>query len=36
MAAELPYSVTEGTAEGSFRPDINILVNGIPLAFLEV
>ncbi len=24
------------TAEGSFRPDINILINGIPLAFLEV
>ena len=23
-------------AKGSFRPDINILVNGIPLAFLEV
>jgi type I restriction enzyme R subunit len=22
--------------EGSFRPDINVLVNGIPLAFLEV
>lgn len=22
--------------EGSFRPDINILINGIPLAFLEV
>ena len=33
---ELPFSVTEGTEEGSFRPDINILVNGIPLAFLEV
>ncbi|WP_299997651.1 type I restriction endonuclease [uncultured Clostridium sp.] len=24
------------TREGSFRPDINILINGIPLAFLEV
>lgn len=24
------------SAEGSFRPDINILINGIPLAFLEV
>lgn len=23
-------------AKGSFRPDINILINGIPLAFLEV
>lgn len=33
---ELPFSVVEGTEEGSFRPDINILVNGIPLAFLEV
>lgn len=33
---ELPFSVTEGTEEGSFRPDINILINGIPLAFLEV
>lgn len=26
----------ENEREGSFRPDINILVNGIPLAFLEV
>lgn len=33
---ELPFSVQEGTEEGSFRPDINILINGIPLAFLEV
>ena len=33
---ELPFSVIEGTEEGSFRPDINILINGIPLAFLEV
>ena len=33
---ELPFSVVEGTEEGSFRPDINILINGIPLAFLEV
>lgn len=33
---ELPFSVTQGTAEGSFRPDINILINGMPLAFLEV
>lgn len=33
---ELPFSVVEGTAEGSFRPDINILINGMPLAFLEV
>lgn len=33
---ELPFSVVEGTEEGSFRPDINVLVNGMPLAFLEV
>ena len=33
---ELPFTVEKDTEEGSFRPDINILVNGIPLAFLEV
>ncbi len=33
---ELPFSTKEGSEEGSFRPDINILINGIPLAFLEV
>lgn len=33
---ELPFSVKEGTEEGSFRPDIVILINGMPLAFLEV
>lgn len=33
---ELPFSIKENTEEGSFRPDINILVNGMPLAFLEV
>lgn len=33
---ELPFNIIEGTEEGSFRPDINILINGIPLAFLEV
>lgn len=33
---ELPFSIKEDTNEGSFRPDITILVNGIPLAFLEV
>ena len=33
---ELPYCVVEGTEEGSFRPDVNILINGIPLGFLEV
>ncbi len=26
----------ESEREGSFRPDINILINGIPLSFLEV
>lgn len=26
----------ESEREGSFRPDINVLINGIPLAFLEV
>lgn len=36
VVTELPFSVEENTGEGSFRPDINILVNGIPLAFLEV
>lgn len=33
---ELPFTVERDTEEGSFRPDINILINGIPLAFLEV
>lgn len=33
---ELPFSIEEETEVGSFRPDINILINGIPLAFLEV
>jgi len=33
---ELPFSIKEGTEEGSFRPDINIIINGMPLAFLEV
>ncbi len=33
---ELPFSPKEGTEEGSFRPDITILINGMPLAFLEV
>ena len=33
---ELPFSIKESTEEGSFRPDINILINGMPLAFLEV
>ena len=33
---ELPSCITKGTEEGSFRPDITILINGIPLGFLEV
>lgn len=33
---ELPFTIEHGTNDGSFRPDINILINGIPLAFLEV
>ena len=33
---ELSFSIIAGTEEGSFRPDINILINGIPFAFLEV
>lgn len=33
---ELPFTIERDTEEGSFRPDINVLVNGIPLAFLEV
>ena len=33
---ELPFCITKGPEEGSFRPDITILVNGIPLGFLEV
>lgn len=33
---ELPYCIVEGTEAGSFRPDVNILINGMPLAFLEV
>lgn len=33
---ELSFSIEKGTDTGSFRPDINILINGMPLAFLEV
>lgn len=33
---ELPFSITHDSDVGSFRPDINILINGMPLAFLEV
>lgn len=33
---ELPFCIEKDTEVGSFRPDINILINGIPLSFLEV
>ncbi len=33
---ELPYCIVEGTEVGSFRPDVNILINGMPISFLEV
>lgn len=33
---ELPFTVNRDTEEGSFRPDINIIINGMPLSFLEV
>ena len=33
---ELPFTIEKDTEEGSFRPDVNILINGMPLAFLEV
>lgn len=33
---ELPFGVKPGTEEGSFRPDITALINGMPIAFLEV
>lgn len=33
---ELPFTIEKNTEEGSFRPDVNILINGMPLAFLEV
>ena len=33
---ELPFTVEKDSEAGSFRPDVTILVNGIPLAFLEV
>lgn len=36
IVPELPFGVAPGTALGSFRPDINILINGMPLGFLEV
>lgn len=36
VACELPFSIKEHTEEGSFRPDINILINGMPISFLEV
>ena len=36
VVCELPFTIEKDTEAGSFRPDINILINGIPLAFLEV
>lgn len=33
---ELSFTVSDETKDGSFRPDINVLINGMPLAFLEV
>lgn len=33
---ELPFLINADSEKGSFRPDINILINGMPLAFLEV
>ena len=33
---ELPFTIEKDTEEGSFRPDVSILINGMPLAFLEV
>ena len=33
---KLSFSIIEGTEEDVFRPDVNILINGIPLCFLEV
>ena len=33
---ELPFAIEKDTDDGSFRPDINILINGMPIAFLEV
>lgn len=38
IVAELSFGKegAEGEKSGSFRPDITVLINGIPLAFLEV
>lgn len=38
VVTELTFgaSGSENDKEGSFRPDVNVLINGIPLAFLEV
>lgn len=33
---ELPFTINKDSEAGSFRPDINILINGMPLAFLLV
>ena len=36
VVTELPCQVDQSTASGSFRPDITVFVNGLPLAFCEV
>lgn len=36
VVSELPFTIEKDTEEGSFRPDITVLINGMPLAFLEV
>ena len=36
VVTELPCLVDKSTETGSFRPDITVLVNGLPLAFCEV
>ena len=36
VVTELPCLVDRSTESGSFRPDITVFVNGLPLAFCEV
>ncbi len=36
VVTELPCMVDKSTETGSFRPDITVFVNGLPLAFCEV
>ena len=36
MVTELPCLVDQSSEAGSFRPDITVFVNGLPLAFCEV